>query len=475
MPIKDLTSDSSSSFSLRRKIFAKTSVATTTGGGINPQKRWFGGSNSRDSSFITIKNTNTSIGGQSFNQPIISYHSVNPNPNAGSQALSRLRSSGSTVPPKVSQMNVIPPIVPTVPTVPHIVSVSTEIVSAILNITNISSNTENFAYSLDGGETFTLFNPPQTSSSSLSITGLTSDTTYNFVINAVNGVGVSNLSNIVVATTQSDIVIPNTPQIDSLYFGVNEAYAYISNTDEATTNYTYSLNGGETLTVFDPPQNATSIISFGYFNENINYSLVIKALVGNTMSDNSNIYSFRVLSFPFVNKITTFSVEATDLIISIVGISEEIQIANYQYSFDGGETFTVFDPPQTSKNTITISNLVMGESYIVNVQYYDLDENLSYLSNGIGMVIGAPPCPTIDSVSVVSDNLILTISGTGGAENYNYSLNGTDSWTTFDPPQNSISTLTISGVPLSTTLAVAIQAFNEYGTSFNSNIVNVET
>lgn len=471
MPIKDLTSDSSSSFSLRRKIFAKTS-ATTTGGGINPQKRWVGGSNSRDSSFISIKNTNTSIGGQSFNQPIISYHSVNPN--AGSQALSRLRSSGSTVPPKVSQMNVIPPVVPTVPTVPHIVSISTETYTANLNINNISSNTENFAYSLDGGETFTLFDPPQTSSSSLSITGLTSDTTYNFVINAVNGVGMSNPSNIVIATTQSGFVV-STPHIDYLYFRVNEAYAYISNTDEATTNYTYSLNSGETFNVFNPLQNATSIISFGYFNENINYSLVMKALVGNTMSDNSNIYSFRVLSFPFVNKITTVSVEATDLIISIVGISEEIQIANYQYSFDGGETFTVFDPPQTSKNTITISNLTMGESYVVNVQYYDLDENLSYLSNGIGMVIGAPPCPTIESISVVSDNLILTISGTGGAENYNYSLNGTDTWTTFDPPQNSISILTISGVPLSTTLAVTIQAFNEYGTSFNSNIVNVET
>jgi hypothetical protein len=96
MPIKDITSDSSNLYGLGRKIFSKTDNSTTP-----PYKKWYGNSTSRDSSFVSKKKTDISIGKKTFEQTNVSYH--NKDTNVVNQALMRVRSSGSTVPPKVSQ------------------------------------------------------------------------------------------------------------------------------------------------------------------------------------------------------------------------------------------------------------------------------------------------------------------------------------------------------------------------------------
>lgn len=459
MSNKDSTGDSSSSFYLRKLIFEKTTSSSST----VPQKKWYGVSTSRDSSYVSSKNTNVSVGKETFNQPIMSYYSKDPN--AETRALMRTRSGGSTVPPKVSQKNVT---IPTVPHRPTITSITIGSTTATLYITDVSGKIDNYTYSLDGGETYTVFDPPQTSTTSLDIQDLEPNgVTYQFVIKAINNIGSSNPSNVVSGTTE--IISLSAPTINSISIQFNYVILYITNTNNHITNYSYSLDNGTSFTQLGPPQTSNTEVILNYLTENSLYDVVIKALFDKVESPNSNSYPLMILSLPFMYKISTASSEGTDLILYIGGIDDSIEITNYRYSFDGGLNFVNFDPPQTSKTSLTISNLTIGQTYQVSVQYFNSSYE-SYISNSMEMTVGAPPCPVVSQIVVDGSNLILTISGTDGVNNYYYSLDGGDSYAMLDPPQNSTSSITIYGMVSPTnTYSVTIRAFNDYGLSFPSD------
>jgi len=112
MPMKDITTDNTSSFSMNRMILSRRGHAVQ---GLVPEKKWIGGSN-RDASQIIANRRILSVSNGSLNaQPLynadqkISFTSKNDH-NTQRNALHRVRSGGSVVPAKVTHKNLKFPI-----------------------------------------------------------------------------------------------------------------------------------------------------------------------------------------------------------------------------------------------------------------------------------------------------------------------------------------------------------------------------
>jgi len=146
----------------------------------------------------------------------------------------------------------------------------------------------NYSYSIDNGNTFTLFNPKQ-KVSPLRITGLTNGQTYNVSINAYKGYYSKQTAaiSVFVNAPQPPAVI-NAVQskgengIATIYFSQS-----INNLYYAITNYLYSIDGGVTFTPLSLPKTTSPIEISGLTNGEI-YSVAIKSDNG-LISDASNI------------------------------------------------------------------------------------------------------------------------------------------------------------------------------------------
>jgi hypothetical protein len=139
-------------------------------------------------------------------------------------------------------------------------------------ITNGNNPIINFAYSLNGGTSFTSFSPGQ-SASPLTISGLTNGTTYSVQIKATNGIGTGAASSTVTVTPG----VPAPPTNVTIQPGNGNALVYFTPGAAnvgTITNYFYSLNGGATFTAFSPAQ-TTSPITIGTLTNGTTYSIQI--------------------------------------------------------------------------------------------------------------------------------------------------------------------------------------------------------
>lgn len=150
-------------------------------------------------------------------------------------------------------------------------------------------------------------------------------------------------------------------------------------------------------------------------------------------------------------------------------------ITNYQYSLDGGATWTTMSPAQTT-SPIVISGLTNGKSYSVTLRALN--------ASGPGAAancISVTPATTADAptiTSVVAGSHKATVmfnppSDNGGAEitNYAYSTDDGASWTEPSPSQTA-SPLVITGLANGLNYSVRIRAINAVGSSAPSNAVS---
>lgn len=223
----------------------------------------------------------------------------------------------------------------------------------------------NYEYSLDGGSNFTPFSPAVTTSPVI-ITGLTLGTTYSVVLRAVNiiGSGAGSVPLSIVAPT-----IPGAPT--ALTYTTSGTSATISFTPGSTggsaiTNYEYSTNGGTSFTAFSPADTASPVTINGLTN-GTTYSVKLRAVNIMGHSAASSTLSVAIPAVvPFApSSLTSSGVGTKSFNLSFTpGSTGGSAITNYQYSVDGGATFTAFSPAVTS-SPVTISGLSNGTTYSV--------------------------------------------------------------------------------------------------------------
>jgi hypothetical protein len=155
------------------------------------------------------------------------------------------------------------------------------------------------------------------------------------------------------------------------------------------------------------------------------------------------------------------------------GLQGSSPIINYQYSTDGGVTFTAFAPAQTT-SPVTITGLMNGTTYIVALKAVT-SVGASPASTTVSVTPATfPSAPTNLSIVPGDSQVIITFTQTsnGGSEitNYQYSLNGGSTWTLIG---TSSSPVIISGLTNGTTYSIQLRALNAIGPSEASSAVTI--
>jgi len=148
---------------------------------------------------------------------------------------------------------------------------------------NGGSDITNYLYSIDNGLTYT---SASKNSSPIVISGLTSNTTYNIKLKAVNSIGNGNESRTLTVTTLSTPSSPPTynsellaPVITGISFKTTDSFT-VTFTQQANgitiTNYKYSIDNGNTYTALSPVD-ITSPITISGLSSNTTYNIKLRA------------------------------------------------------------------------------------------------------------------------------------------------------------------------------------------------------
>ncbi|MSW46666.1 MAG: hypothetical protein F2837_12115, partial [Actinobacteria bacterium] len=151
-------------------------------------------------------------------------------------------------------------------------------------------------------------------------------------------------------------------------------------------------------------------------------------------------------------------------------------VTNYEYSTDGGSSWTAFSPSVTS-SPVAITGLSNGSSYNITLRAVNAvgsgDASVASSSFTPRMVPAAPTdlaaTPGDSSVSV---SFTADFDGGAAITNYEYSTDGGSSWTAFSPAVTS-SPVMITGLTNASTYNVKLRSVNAAGDGIASSAVSV--
>ena len=140
-------------------------------------------------------------------------------------------------------------------------------------------------------------------------------------------------------------------------------------------------------------------------------------------------------------------------------------ITNYEYSTNGGSSFTACSPAQTT-SPIVITGLTNGTSYNVQIRAVNSVGSGTATASTAATPYTNPAAPTINSITPGNTQLSVafTAGNNGGSTitNYKYSTNGGSSFTACSPSQTT-SPIVITGLTNGTSYDVKILAVNIAG------------
>ena len=324
-------------------------------------------------------------------------------------------------------------------------------------------------YSINAGATFV---SSGTTTSPITISGLTNGVSYTVELIAVNMVGLSQPS---VPTTITPVGPPNPPT--NLIGTAGNQSAVISftpgfNGGSQITDYLYSIDGGIT---FVSSGSTTSPITINGLTNGVTYNIVLEAINSLGQSNASLPVSVTPLGPPNppTNLIGTAGNQSA--VISFTpGFNGGSQITDYLYSIDGGITFV---SSGSTTSPITINGLTNGVTYNVQLKAVNsLGQSNASLPVSVTPVnpISAPDAPT--NLNGTPENQSAIISFTSGFNggspitDYLYSIDG---GVTFVSSGSTTSPITINGLTNGITYNIQLKAVNIVGTSPASDSVLV--
>ena len=194
-----------------------------------------------------------------------------------------------------------------------------------------------YQYSLDGGTTWI---DAGTTTSPITITGLTNGVEYNVVIRPVNAVGSGPTSNSSSATPST---VPDSVTIDSIVTGdqqVSVNFTAGGDGGSPITNYEYSTDGGTTFVALDPVDTTSPITITGLAN-GTEYDIVVRPVNANGSGTSSNTVTATPSTTPSAPTITSIVTADGQLTVSFNAPGDDggSSITDYQVSTDGGSTF----------------------------------------------------------------------------------------------------------------------------------------
>ena len=373
---------------------------------------------------------------------------------------------------------VLPALAPDAPTGLTVTRGNTSITINFTPGSNNGAAIRKYKYSINNGASYQDVDLV-TTTSPVTISGLTNGQSYTILLKAVNDIGESD------ASSASPSVIPSTtpaaPSINSVTRGNNSLVVDFtpgSNGGDAIVNYKYSING-TTYYAFDPVVTTSpatiSLVNGTSLTNGQTYNVTLLAV--NTNGDGlvSASLSGTPSSVPDAPTGLTATVGNTTVTISFTpGFDQGSAILNYKYSTNGTDYYE-FNPAVTA-SPVTISGLVNNQSYNITL--------LAVNANGDGVVSAivvatptavAPNPPTGLTRSYAgsgSVSIYFTAGSDGGTPitNYEYSINGGITYVALNPPDTT-SPITISGLTNGQSYTIQLRAASLAGPSIESSTI----
>jgi len=325
----------------------------------------------------------------------------------------------------------------------------------------------NFLYSINNGATFTPFGPPQYESP-VTIGGLTNGTIYSIQIKATNGIGTGPASATIMVTPGT----PNAPTNLNIQPGNTTAVITFtpgSNNGSAITDYLYSLNGGG----FTSSGVTGSPVTISGLTNGTFYTVQLVATNARGTGQPTANLNVRPGTPTSATNLVVDNAGDEDVTISFTpGNNNGYSVTNYAYSKNGGETFFLFSPPQTT-SPVTITGLTNGTTYTFQLEGQNA-YGLGPPSASVTATPGLPGVPTSLSAAGGNNSVIITftagINNGSAISNYLYSLD--DGEFTALSPADASSPVTVGGLTtVGTVYSIQLKALNAAGTSVASATV----
>ncbi|MFZ4106925.1 hypothetical protein, partial [Flavobacterium sp.] len=347
----------------------------------------------------------------------------------------------------------------------------------------------NYNYSIDGGTTWTPLSPAQ-NSSPLTINGLSNGTNYAIQIKAIltgyEPAFYACPSQIVSATPNpvntSNLIAPGAPtiQVVNMYSGMLNVYFSGPTQDSvnnAITNYEYSLDNGITWIANAPASTNTNIMITG-LEDCSSHTIKVRAVAeftGAGPASSTYIYSGAR------SIITSVVTRDGSVKLNVSNTSVPYQITNYEYSTDGGTTWTPRSPASTTL-PLVISGLTNNTTYSIAVKPVLMNAPTNLVLCTPIAVAATPVAGTVPqaltNISAISSNaggsISFTLPSDGGADitNYQYSVDNGVTWISPTPAIVS-SPLNITGLTNCSTYQVIIRAVNSLGSGASSSPIAI--
>jgi YVTN family beta-propeller protein len=371
-------------------------------------------------------------------------------------------------------MNGTPATTPGAPTITSISSSPQTLTVSFTPGTTGGAVPTNYEYSINDGATWTAASPA-TTVSPLTISDLTNGTTYTVRVRAVNSQGAGGASAAMDATPAT---VPSAPTISSIAGSNGRITVSISNGFDggaAITNYQYSTDDGTTWTTRSPASGSSPLVIAGLTNA-IDYDVRVRSINAQGVGAASSAVVGRPATVPNAPTITTVSPDPGVLEVAFAtpNFDGGNTITNYEYSTDGGTTWTTRSPASTT-SPMTITGLTDGTTYAIRIRAINAQGSGISSAAIDGTPENVPGAPTI--TNVVSGNQSLRVEFSSAAPrgrsvtNYEYSLDNGDNWITRDPVSTQ-SPIVIEGLTNGTTYPIKVRGVNSRGVGIASASVD---
>ncbi|MFM8602095.1 MAG: fibronectin type III domain-containing protein [Actinomycetota bacterium] len=331
----------------------------------------------------------------------------------------------------------------------------------------------NYQWSTDDGATWTTRNPASTASP-ITITGLTNGSTYAVRIRSVNSQGAGGAS---AASDGTPATTPGAPTISSVT-GSNTRLSVAvtpgSTGGAAITNYEYSTDNGGTWTLRTPASAASPIVIGGLQN-GTDYQVRVRAVNSQGAGAASNAVQARPATTPGAPTIDGITGDPGQLTVALSAPASDggNTVSNYEYSTNGGTTWTTRNPASTA-SPLVVTGLTDGTVYAVRVRAVNAQGAGTASASVEGVPVNVPGAPAINNVISGSGFLRVDFSAAAArgtaVTNYEYSLDNGSTWVT-PSPATVTSPLTVNNLTNGTTYQIVLRGVNSRGSGVSSTMV----
>ena len=363
-----------------------------------------------------------------------------------------------------------------------------------------------YQYSTDNGSTWhdrdsgTTASPLVIGKTSDAYSALVNNTTYQVLLRAYNGVGVGGTaSNEKDGRPVSASTAPLAPTITAITpSNAQLSVAFTSGDNGGTTidKYSYSTDGGSTWTDTSgtsSPFTITSLVNGTQYRIQLRaHNSVGYGTATATIADASSMPA-TTASAP-TSIVITRSNQQLSVAFTAPTNPSGASITTYQYSTDGGSSFSTRDDSGGTSSPLIITKLSSnGTSVLTNGTSYNIQiRAINRIGNGTATSSNSsapgttPGAPT--DVKINAGNAVINVSFTAPTDpagaavtSYEYTTNGGTNWCTRTDGGNLSTSLTIStssadgstALANGTTYSVAIRAVNAIGNGTATTLVDI--